>query len=390
MFVDVLFLLAAAAIGLGLSLATYRIFAVQNEWPMGELHADKPLVPILIGVFCLIIGFLFAAARGPEFGGWWIILAGVLIFILLLGFGLIAFLALNQGPSELDLERTAIAQENATVEQQIIETETQNAIDMQETATANFEATQQSGTDIANTETQIAIDEAATETATAEAFAEVASATAAFEATQAEADALASATVIALTEGPGEDTEPTDEDAQPGDTTPSSQDNIFASATAVALTQQGDDGEATPTPEAPDGEATESAEATDDAGGIGGNVETEEPEPDETEDEMPPTPTGEGISLPAVQQTATALAQLFDATPTPEVGLTDQPTTIPGATPIPTTIPGDGLGGELPDTGLFDDVFQGNPAVIFLVAVGLLGVIAVTRGLRSANRKRDR
>lgn len=84
--IDLLFILAAATIGLGLSLATYRIFAVQNEWPMGELHADKPLVPILIGVFCLIIGFLFAAARGPEFGGWWIILAGVLVSVFWTGF----------------------------------------------------------------------------------------------------------------------------------------------------------------------------------------------------------------------------------------------------------------------------------------------------------------
>ncbi|MEO0729788.1 MAG: hypothetical protein AAFY64_05345, partial [Pseudomonadota bacterium] len=69
--IDPLFILAATAIGLGLSLATYRIFAVQNEWPMGELHAEKPVVPILLGVFAMIIGLLFAAARGPEFGGWW-------------------------------------------------------------------------------------------------------------------------------------------------------------------------------------------------------------------------------------------------------------------------------------------------------------------------------
>jgi len=86
MFVDVLFLLAAAAIGLGLSLATYRIFAVQNEWPMGELQRNKPLVPILLGVFALVIGFLFAAARGPEFGGWWIIGAGVVFAVFWTGF----------------------------------------------------------------------------------------------------------------------------------------------------------------------------------------------------------------------------------------------------------------------------------------------------------------
>ena len=86
MGIDLLFILAAVAIGLGLSLATYRIFAVQNEWPMGELHAERPLVPILLGVFALVIGFLFAAARGPEFGGWWIILAGVLFAVFWTGF----------------------------------------------------------------------------------------------------------------------------------------------------------------------------------------------------------------------------------------------------------------------------------------------------------------
>ncbi|MEL6299640.1 MAG: hypothetical protein AAFV26_07405 [Pseudomonadota bacterium] len=86
MIIDMLFLLAAAAVGLGLALATYRIFAVQNEWPMGTLHAEKPLIPILIGIFALVMGFLFAAARGPEYGGWWIIGAGVAVAIFWIGF----------------------------------------------------------------------------------------------------------------------------------------------------------------------------------------------------------------------------------------------------------------------------------------------------------------
>lgn len=86
MIIDVLFILATAACGFGLSLATYRIFAVQNGWPMGELHRDKPLIPILLGVFALIIGFLFAAARGPDFGGWWIIIAGLLLSVFWTGF----------------------------------------------------------------------------------------------------------------------------------------------------------------------------------------------------------------------------------------------------------------------------------------------------------------
>lgn len=85
-YVDWMFLFAALACGFGLSLATYRIFAVQNEWPMGDLHVNRPLIPILIGVFALVIGFLFAAARGPDQGGWWIIGAGVLFAIFWTGF----------------------------------------------------------------------------------------------------------------------------------------------------------------------------------------------------------------------------------------------------------------------------------------------------------------
>ena len=85
-YIDWLFIFAAMACGFGLSLATYRIFAVQNEWPMGELHMNRPLIPILIGVFALVIGFLFAAARGPEFGGWWIIIFGVLFAVFWTGF----------------------------------------------------------------------------------------------------------------------------------------------------------------------------------------------------------------------------------------------------------------------------------------------------------------
>ena len=40
----------------------------------------------LIGLLCLTVAFLFAAARGPEFGGWWIILAGVLFAVFWTGF----------------------------------------------------------------------------------------------------------------------------------------------------------------------------------------------------------------------------------------------------------------------------------------------------------------
>lgn len=84
-YLDWQFVFAVLACGFGLSLATYRIFAVQNGWPMGELHLNRPMIPVVIGVFSLVIAFLFAAARGPEAGGWWIVLAGVLFAILWTG-----------------------------------------------------------------------------------------------------------------------------------------------------------------------------------------------------------------------------------------------------------------------------------------------------------------
>ena len=80
---DVPFFAAALAFGWGLSLATYRIFAVRNDWPMGELHRNKPLVPVLLGVFSLAIAFLFSAFRAATpaselgIGGWWILPVGL-------------------------------------------------------------------------------------------------------------------------------------------------------------------------------------------------------------------------------------------------------------------------------------------------------------------------
>lgn len=84
--VDNLFLLAVAALGWGLSLATYRLFARSNGWPMGALQADLPVVPVLIGLSGLIAGLLFATARGGEDGGWVIIVFGVLLAALWTGF----------------------------------------------------------------------------------------------------------------------------------------------------------------------------------------------------------------------------------------------------------------------------------------------------------------
>jgi hypothetical protein len=77
-YFDTLFFVSSLAFGWGLSLATYRMFALRYEWPMGELHANKPMVPVLLGIFAIVIALLFAAARGGEQGGWWIVLAGLI------------------------------------------------------------------------------------------------------------------------------------------------------------------------------------------------------------------------------------------------------------------------------------------------------------------------
>lgn len=62
--VDLMFVLATAAFAWGLSLATYRWFAVHNGWPMGEWQAHRPGLPIAIGLFAVLFAVLFALARG--------------------------------------------------------------------------------------------------------------------------------------------------------------------------------------------------------------------------------------------------------------------------------------------------------------------------------------
>lgn len=74
-----LFLLAIGAIGWGLSLSTYRMFARHYSWPMGSLHAEVPAIPILLGILAFLAGVLYAAALGEETGGWAIIGCGLLL-----------------------------------------------------------------------------------------------------------------------------------------------------------------------------------------------------------------------------------------------------------------------------------------------------------------------
>ncbi|MEQ8825613.1 MAG: hypothetical protein RIC14_14700 [Filomicrobium sp.] len=86
MMINNLFLLAIAAFGWGLSLATYRLFARQYNWPMGALHADLPVIPVLIGIVSFLSGLGFAVAIGADLGGWIIIGCGFLLAIFWTGF----------------------------------------------------------------------------------------------------------------------------------------------------------------------------------------------------------------------------------------------------------------------------------------------------------------
>ena len=62
--VDPMFWLATAAFAWGLSLASYRWFAIYNDWPMGEWQAHRPGLPIAIGLFSVLFAMMFAFARG--------------------------------------------------------------------------------------------------------------------------------------------------------------------------------------------------------------------------------------------------------------------------------------------------------------------------------------
>lgn len=84
MVIDTLFLIATAALGWGLSLATYRLAAVRHRWPMGKLQTGHAAIPLVLGLAAVVIAGLFAAARG-ETGGWVIVGAGVLLAMIWTG-----------------------------------------------------------------------------------------------------------------------------------------------------------------------------------------------------------------------------------------------------------------------------------------------------------------
>lgn len=78
---DNLFYLTIMAFGFGMSLATYRLFAIRNSWPMGAFHADLPAVPIMIGLVSIVVAVLFAASRADA-GGWLMMGAGLALAFL--------------------------------------------------------------------------------------------------------------------------------------------------------------------------------------------------------------------------------------------------------------------------------------------------------------------
>ncbi len=136
---DLPFYLAVAAFGLGLSLATYRLFAMHYGWPMGRWQAHRPVLPILIGFACLILAGLFALARGYgsfSAGGWAIPLLGIALAVFWTGFLRVGaqsalllapiaagflFVSWFGGPGQLDAAtiRDALRQEMREVREQL-------------------------------------------------------------------------------------------------------------------------------------------------------------------------------------------------------------------------------------------------------------------------------
>lgn len=84
--VDVPFLLAVGAVGWGLSLASYRFFAFRNDWPMGALQSDLPVIPFLLGLFAVVTALVYAIDQGLQTGGGILVLFGLLLWLFWTGF----------------------------------------------------------------------------------------------------------------------------------------------------------------------------------------------------------------------------------------------------------------------------------------------------------------
>ena len=63
MSVEVMFGMATLDFAWVFSLATYRLFAVYNGWPMGEWQAHRAGLPIAIDLFAMAFAVTFGLAR---------------------------------------------------------------------------------------------------------------------------------------------------------------------------------------------------------------------------------------------------------------------------------------------------------------------------------------
>jgi hypothetical protein len=274
------------------------------------------------------------AEDSPQISRPIIIIAGIMLLVLVIFLGLIAF-SIFGGDDGFSATSTAIALTNDEINTQISGSATQSSIDATGTAEAQITATAQ-GTAIAQTDIAVQIEE------TSAGLTQVVLDQTEAAQLQETANANLTATVNAAL----------DADQQ---ATQAAQDAADAAATEFELTL---------------------------------NPVVESVVPLET------MPTQSGVvDLPAVAQTATALASLFEATLTP-VDVSGGTEIAAGATQVPDAgNNGTGSTGltELPNTGLADDLFQaffGDPRLAILAVFGLLGVIVVSRGVRSANRKK--
>ena len=82
MTMDLNWVFAATALGWGLSLFIYRWFAVAQDLPMGELQAQSPVVPRLLGGAAMGAGVLFIIFLMS-----WDLPKGVALLLVGIGFG---------------------------------------------------------------------------------------------------------------------------------------------------------------------------------------------------------------------------------------------------------------------------------------------------------------
>lgn len=285
---------------------------------------------------------------GPGISRPVMIIGGAMLVIMVLFLCLIVLWVINpggvfRGDTEFRQTEAAILTENANIETQIAETATQSSINQTSEAEAITTGTAEAiTTGTAAAQTEIAEGIVLTSDALTQAVEDSIAATEAQESANAEGTAGA----IDMTEQANQDA------------------SANATQTEIAFQQT-----LNPNVTVPPLATT--------------------PAPEETVPVEQPT-----LGLPAVAQTATALAELFSTQPTtaPVQGTeiaaqeTDQPDSTTGTTTGGTTT------GSLPDTGLADDLFQaffGDPRMAIVAVFGLLGVIVVSRSVRSANRKRD-